>query len=398
MKKLLLLSVLFGMLLIAGCFHDKGAPTPAPAPVPEPKPAPAPQPTPPPPAAKEPLKVGYVGPLTGDAAVYGIPLQRSYALAIKEVNAKGGVNGKQLELVSEDGKCTSSDAATAAQKLINVDNVKLIFGGVCSSETLGMAPIAEQADIVVLSPSSTSPEVTTAGDFIFRVAPSDALGGEKLAAYAAKNGWKRAGIINEQKDFPAAYAQAFKKSFTAKGGIVVTQETFTSEETDVSAQALKLKTFNPDVIFVVTQTPAKSAMVLKKIKSLNINKPILGGEVEILPDTIKEAGNAAEGVVGARAKFDEEDPSVQEFLSKYESEYNEKNEVGYYSVLARDSVYLVADAIKKGNYGGEALRDYLYSVNEWPGMIGPITIDQNGDSVLDYDILKVKDGKASKVE
>src|SRR3989338_8480813 len=123
--KMLLAVLLFGILLIAGCSASKPVEKPA-EPVEEKKEEPIQKPELP----KEIIKLGFIGPLSGDAAAYGLQIQKSMLLAIKEINERGGVNGKNLELISEDGKCTSSDAATAAEKLIG-QNIKVILRGVC---------------------------------------------------------------------------------------------------------------------------------------------------------------------------------------------------------------------------------------------------------------------------
>src|SRR3989338_8967946 len=141
------------------------------------------------------VKIGVVVPLTGNKAAYGIPLRRAAELALEEINMGGGIAGKPLEAVWEDGKCEAKDATAAAQKLINVDGVKIIFGGVCSSETLAMAPLTEAAKVLVVSPSATSPDITAAGDYIFRTAPSDAAAGSVAAEYAStKMGAKKGAV------------------------------------------------------------------------------------------------------------------------------------------------------------------------------------------------------------
>lgn len=124
---------------------------------------------------REPIKIGYIGPLTGEASSYGIDTINGVKLAIEEVNEAGGIKGRPVTLLIEDTRCIGIEAAGAARKLIHVDKVSAIIGGQCSGETLAAAPIAEQAQIPMISPVSSSPEVTSAGDFIFRVYPSDAL-------------------------------------------------------------------------------------------------------------------------------------------------------------------------------------------------------------------------------
>ncbi|HLD02401.1 MAG TPA: ABC transporter substrate-binding protein [Candidatus Nanoarchaeia archaeon] len=114
--------------------------------------------------------IGAVAPLTGEGAVYGLPEQRTVDLGVKELNARWAAEGKKqrLELIVEDGKCNGKDGLTAAQTLVNLKGVKVIYGGLCSSETLGLAPFAEENAVLVFSSMSSSPEITNSGDYIFR--------------------------------------------------------------------------------------------------------------------------------------------------------------------------------------------------------------------------------------
>src|SRR3989338_6431973 len=111
-----------------------------------------------------PIKIGFIGPLTGDIAGIGADMLNGVQVAVDEVNADGGINGRQIELIAEDGRCNGADAASAAQKLVNVDNVFAIVGAGCSSETLAAAPIVNDGKVVMISPVSSSPEVSAAGD------------------------------------------------------------------------------------------------------------------------------------------------------------------------------------------------------------------------------------------
>ncbi|MDI6721115.1 MAG: ABC transporter substrate-binding protein, partial [Candidatus Aenigmarchaeota archaeon] len=117
MKNTILIAAILSIVFIAGCVSQPSAQT---------------------------VKIGFIAPLTGDAAVYGLPLKNMVELATEEINSQGGIDGKKVEIIYEDGKCNGKDAATAMQKLVSVDKVRVIFGGFCSSESLGAEPIATQ--------------------------------------------------------------------------------------------------------------------------------------------------------------------------------------------------------------------------------------------------------------
>ena len=235
------------------------------------------------------ISVGAVVPLTGDGASYGVPIRRAGELAVEEINAAGGIAGKQVSVVWEDGKCEGKEATSAAQKLINVDQVKVIMGGVCSSETLAMAPLAETAKVLVVSPSATSPDITAAGDFIFRTSPSDAAAGSVAAEYAySKMGAKKAAVISQTTDYAQGLRKVFTTRFKALGGEVVADETYNAGDTDMRTQILKVKTGAPDVIYLLPQADVSGILILKQLKANGVTAKLLSAEAMIGRNTVAQ--------------------------------------------------------------------------------------------------------------
>ncbi|MFA6269497.1 MAG: ABC transporter substrate-binding protein, partial [archaeon] len=152
--------------------------------------------------AKETIKIGYLGPLTGDMASIGEGQLKAVLLAVDEINSKGGINGAKIELIAEDGTCDGKAAITAMTKLVEVDNVKYVVGGQCSSETIAAAPLAEKNKVLLLSPLSSNPNITTMGDYIFRNYPSDSYQGKIAAEYVANTmHLKKAAILSCLSDY-----------------------------------------------------------------------------------------------------------------------------------------------------------------------------------------------------
>ncbi len=339
-------------------------------------------------------KVGIMLPLTGDGAAYGLPIQKAAKIAIEEINAKGGVNGRLLEPVYEDSKCNPKDGNSAAQKLINVDKVKVIIGGACSGETLGAAPIAEANKVVVLSPSATNPDITNAGDFIFRLAPSDAYAGVVASDYAYNDlKAKKAAIISESTDYAQGLRKVFKENFEKLGGEVVADETYNPEDTDFRTQVTKVKAANPDVIYVVPQTVPKGVLLVKQIKEAGLSQQLMTAEVIIGRNVIKENAADMEGLIGVEQKFDEKATKAAALLAKYTQQAKEEPPFPAYMSAAYDIVYLVADAITQNGYDGEKIRDYFYAVKDYEGAVGKVSIDENGDVILDFNVRQAKNGE-----
>ena len=347
-----------------------------------------------PPAQKESgtIKIGVMYPLTGDAASYGQPILKTTKFAADDINAKGGINGKNIELVIEDSKCNPKDGNAAAQKLINVDKVKVIIGGVCSGETLGAAPLANDNKVVMLSPSATSPDITTkGGDFVFRLAPSDAYAGVVASDYAFKDLKKRkAAVISESTDYAQGLRRVFKENFAKLGGQIVADETFNSEDSEFRTQVTKVKAAGADVIYVVPQTKAKGVLLVKEIKEAGLNTQLLTAEVLIGRDVVKENGADVDGMIGVEQKFDDKSAKAAPLLARYKNAAKEDAPFPAYQSAAYDAVALVSDAIAKNGYDGEKIRDYLYSVKDYDGTVGKVSLDSNGDVVLDFSVKQVK--------
>jgi len=340
-------------------------------------------------------KIGVMYPLTGDAAAYGLPIQKTTKYAADEINAKGGVNGRKLELIYEDSKCNPKDGNAAAQKLINVDKVKVIIGGVCSGETLGAAPIANENKVVMISPSATSPDITTkGGDFVFRLAPSDAFAGIVASDYAYKDlKFRKAAIVSEATDYAQGLRRVFKENFAKLGGEIVADETYNPEDTDFRTQATKVKAANADIVYVVPQTKAKGVLLVKQLKEAGVNKQLLTAEVMIGRDVVKENAVEVDGMIGVEQKFDDKAPKAAPILAKYKQDVKEEAPFPAFMSAAYDAVYLVTDAISKNGYDGEKIRDYFYAVKDYEGAVGKVSIDENGDVVLDFNVKQVKNGE-----
>ena len=339
-------------------------------------------------------KIGVMYPLTGDAAAYGIPIQKTTKYAADEINAKGGINGKKIELIYEDSKCSPKDGNAAAQKLINIDKVKVIIGGVCSGETLGAAPITEANKIILFSPSATSPDITKAGDYVFRDAPSDAYAGVVASNYAYDDlKARKAAVISESTDYAQGLRKVFKENFVKLGAEIVADETYNPEDTDFRTQVTKAKAASPDVVYIVPQAPAKGLLLIKQLKEAGVETQLLTAEVLIGRNILKDNAVDMEGLIGIEQKVDDKAPKTAALLAKYKQQTGEEAPFPGYMAGAYDIVYLLADAISKNGYDSDKIRDYLYQLKDYDGAVGKLTLDQNGDAVLEYTIEQVKNGK-----
>jgi branched-chain amino acid transport system substrate-binding protein len=330
--------------------------------------------------AEAPIKIGVMLPLTGDAASYGEPARNAYQMAVEEINNGGGISGQQLSLIIEDGKCNGKDGANAAQKLINVDQVKVIVGGICSSETLAAVPLAEAKQVVVFTPGATSPDLTGSSPYFFRNIPSDASQGKVLAEVANSKGWKKVAFLQEQTDYALGIYSAFTARFEELGGSVVKEE-FPSNQVDFRSALTKMKGTSADVIFVDTQTAPVADKVLKQMQDLKWSPKIIlndvpGGDPQIT-STYK---NLLEGAFTAQFVADPNNPKFSKLLDAYKTKYGiDLAYASSYGATEYDAIYMLKDAITTVGYDGAKIAAWSRTVKDWDGASGKVTIKADGD-------------------
>ena len=338
-----------------------------------------------------PLKIGFIAPLTGDAAVYGEPLRNMVAMAVEEINASGGVNGSNIEVIYEDGKCNGKDAATAAQKLVNVDKVQIILGGFCSGESLAAVPIAEAAKVTLLSVGSSSPDLTGKSAYFFRDYPSDASQGKVLARFAYdEKKWQHVAIIQEQTDYAVGVYNAFSDNFDGARS----REEFPTSTTDFRSILVKLKATDPDALFIDTQTPAVAERILKQMNELGwkpalIVNDALSGD----PKTVADNKDILEGALAAEFGINPNNEKFKKMIESYKTKYGQEPPYQSYAQTEYDGVYIIRDGLLAVGNNGEKLAAWSRTIKNWQGASGLITIQQNGDREGGHVLKVVKDGK-----
>lgn len=347
------------------------------------------------PVSAEPIKIGVIAPLTGDAAVYGEPTRNMIAIAIDEVNAAHGINGAPLQAIYEDGKCNGKDGANAAQKLVNIDGVKVIIGGFCSAESLASIPIVEQGKVVLLSPGSSSPELTGKSRFFFRDYPSDASQGQVLAhaAYTIKK-WKKIVMIQEQTDYALGIYTSFSTNFEKLGGTKVVKEEFPTTATDFRSILTKLKSMKPDALLIAVQTPAAAERIFKQLNDLKWKPPLLIDDaISGDPKTVANNKILLEGALAAEFGIDGTNPKFQQMVQAYKNKHGAEPPYQSYMQTIYDSVYMVKDALLAVGTDGEKLADWSRTIKDWDGASGKVTIGADGDRVGGHILKVIKNGK-----
>ena len=339
------------------------------------------------------VRIGVFMSTTGSTANFGISSVNGIKLAADEINAAGGINGKQVELLIQDDRSDASEAATIVTKFVTQDQVHAVIGEVASSRSIAAAPIAQNAKIPMLTPSSTNPEVTKKGDFIFRSCFIDPYQGAAIAQFAAKTlGAKTAAIMVDRKnDYSTGLEKVINETFTRFGGKIVATQSYQEGDQDFNAQLTSLKGSNPEVIFVPGYYN-DVGLIAKQARDKGITVPLIGGDGWDSEQLYKIGGTALNGsyFTNHYSPFDT-DPRVVKFVNDYKARYNGTPDA--LAATAYDAANIMFDAIKRSkSLSGPDIRDALAATNAFPGVTGTVTFNQQRDAVKPIVMIEIKDG------
>jgi len=345
-------------------------------------------------AGAGPIVVGYYGDLSGRTSSFGQSTKNGVEMAADEINKAGGIDGRTIQIVTEDDQGEPNKAATVVTKLINQDKVVALLGEVASSNSLAAAPKAQAAKVPMISPSSTNPAVTQVGDYIFRVCFIDPFQGEVMAKFSANNlKAKRAAILYDfNSDYSRGLFQFFKRSFTGLGGQIVSEQSYTQGDRDFSGQLTAIRSANPDVIYVPGYY-GEVGVIANQTKQLGIKAPLLGGDGWDAPQLWQLGGASLNGdYISNHYSVDDPSPAIKKFVADYKGRYSILPDA--LAALGYDSMKVLGDAIKRaGTTENTKLRDAIGQTKNFPGVTGQISIDNDRNAVKPAVVLKLQDGK-----
>ena len=310
------------------------------------------------------------------------------------MNQAGGVHGKQIKVVTLDTRGDSAEAANAVSRLIDVEKAQAIIGEVASSLSLAGGRVAQRRKIPMISPSSTNPKVTEVGDYIFRVCFLDPFQGKVMAMFARNNlKLDKVAILRDVKnDYSIGLADAFKAAFTAAGGTIAAEQSYSQGDTDFSAQVTAIKGTPAQAIFVPGYY-AEVGAIARTAARLGVKVPLLGGDGWDAPDLMKIGGDALNGsYFSNHFAPDVASPKAQKFVTDFKTEYGQ--EPTGLGALGYDAGGVLVEALRAGGDAGPAaLRDRLAAVKDFDGVTGKISIDAGRNAQKSAVVLKIENGK-----
>jgi branched-chain amino acid transport system substrate-binding protein len=337
------------------------------------------------------IRIGHFGSMTGSEATFGMSTDEGIRLAIDEVNAAGGIKGKQVKLITMDNQGKAEEAASVVTRLIEQEKVVALLGEVASSRSLAAAPIAQSKQIPMLTPSSTNPKVTQVGNYIFRACFIDPFQGSVMAKFTAENlKLKKVAIFRDVKsDYSVGLADFYIAKFKELGGEILLDASYSSGDVDFKAQLTQIKSKKPDAIFIPGYY-TEVGLIARQARELGIKAILMGGDGWDSPKLSEIGKDAVEGgYFSNHYSTESKDPAAVEFMSKFKAKYN-KSPDGLSSV-AYDATKMLLQAMQNTNeVTASAVRDQLALIKEFVGATGKISIDENRNAVKSAVVVQVK--------
>lgn len=337
------------------------------------------------PAETGPIKIGFISAISGEAGVWGQNLKAGFDFAVKEINDKGGINGRKIEAYYDDDKCDATAGVTAFSKAIDVDNIKIITGSVCSSVAMAVAKKTQGSGVLYIASGATDPEVPKQGDLIFRLWVSDAYEAKAIAEYATNAlKLKTFGIANIN-DNPAGLSlrDKFKETAEANGGKVLGMEGFSSKERDYRTYLTKLMANKPDAIYVAVLAEPMP-IVINQIRSMGYKGVILAYSPAMLAEGILDKIKVRDNLYYSTPVEKKETSFWTDYSGTIGKDADSLVALGY------DSMKIVEAGLLKCGEDNQCIKDYFLSLKDYPSARGKLNFDQYGDLTgVEFQTIKV---------
>ncbi len=352
----------------------------------------------------DPIKIGSVLRLS-IGAEHGIPARRGVQMAVDEFNQAGGLKGQKVEVIFEDEKDSPTAAVNAVQKLVNVNKVIALAGPMTSGATLASYKSADEAKVVFITPTATTPKVSGASPYLYRGCSRIDTQAKALTSYIAKN-WKpkTVAILYSNEPYGKACAAVFGADFEKLGIKKVAEESFLRGSRDFKAQLTKIKAANPDILFIPGYTP-ETAPAAAQARQLGLKQRIVGVYGDMDLEYAKLAGQAAEGhLIAGEYDEDYDTPKNKAFKKNYYAQAEKAKEPVniMFAALTYDTAGMILEGIKKNGPTSEGIKKFLDEMKDFDGVTGKLSFNKDRDvqraGTEGVYLFEIKKGKYVKVQ
>lgn len=339
------------------------------------------------------IALGLTAPMTGDYAEYGNVFKNAIELAIEKANTEGGINGKKVKLVVGDSKADPKEAANIAQKFVADTSIQAVIGDFTSTAAFAGSPIYQKNGLVQLSPTSSHPDFTKGGNFIFRNISTQADEGPVVAKYAVNDlHKKKIAVIYINNDWGVVAKDNFIKGVQEAGGEIVDVEAYLPEQgKDFSAIITKIREKNPDMLYLGCMY-TDAALIAQQTRKANFNIDLIATASVYSDELLKLGGSAVEGFHMTCSFYPGDTrPEVQDFVKRYTEKYGKNPTM--FAAQAYDAANMVIKALKDGATDRKSLRDKLAAIKDFPGVTGVTSFDENRNVKKEISKLVITNGK-----
>lgn len=344
------------------------------------------------------IKIGLITPLSGDVKTFGESVRNAFNIAVSEANAAGGVAGMRIVPVVVDDRNDPTEAANAANLLINQHRVKAIVGSVTSKTTIPVSDMAQTYRIPTITGTATNPKVTVADgrrkDYMFRACYTDSFQGTVMAKFSRETLKAKAAAVlyDASNDYSKGIAEVFRDAFAKMGGKVVAYESYGRDDVDFSALLTKVKAARADALFLPDYYN-KVGLIAKQAREKGLKVKLVGPDGWDSPELVKVAGDAIEGGYFSNHYSPEDTrPEVVNWVKKYKAKHGQAPDA--LGTLAYDAANLLFDAVRKAKTDDPAkIKEALATIKGFKGVTGRFAIDENGDPIKSAVIIRIENGK-----
>lgn len=338
------------------------------------------------PTITEPIKIGFVSALSGEAVAWGEPVKKGFDFAVEQINNDGGINGRLIEPIYEDDACNAKTGISAFSKLIDINKVKIITGSVCSSVAMSVIPKTQKNKVLYIASAATDPDVPKQGDLVFRLSLSDSYEAKEIGDYAVKElGLKNLAIIHIS-DNPAGISlkNDFKLAIESNGGNIVNTEAVLSTEKDFRTVLTKLISSKAEGVYIMV-IPGQMSIIINQLREIGYKGAILAYAPSAYAEGVAGKINDKSNIYYAIPITKQETEFWQEYKDVNNTEADLIMAIGY------DSMKLIEHGLRYCGEDNECMKDYFLTLKNYPTSKGLISFDENGDLIgVDFEVKKLQ--------
>jgi branched-chain amino acid transport system substrate-binding protein len=342
-------------------------------------------------SAAEELRLGFTPPVTGASAAEGALQIKAIKLALKQINAAGGVNGKQINLVIVDNQSTNPGALAALQKAVEQEKVLALVGSVKSTQILAMSDAVKNYGVPMMIGGTNATLTKQGNPWLFRVRPDDSIAAAAIVKYIKEDSkLTKVGILHDTDAFGTGGADLVEQGAKAAGLSMVKREKYTTKDKDFTAQILSLKNAGAEIMAIYGTNPEDVAVIQRQYRQLGSPYKYIGSPSSQMKDCLNLAKDASEGLLAIADFVPGQSEVNKQYSVDYKKEYNE--EYDSTSAWAYDGLKILVEAIKKGGEDRAKIREALLATKGYKGVLGTFSFTPNGDGLSEVSVVQIEKG------